>query len=110
MTFRKNEMLEYLKIMEWKLVNIFSTHSVFLKISNVNWKGYVNKKLNEEMDSEDTHLNKEILDSFKFKRLAKIKVEELSEGNKEHGKSEPEETEINRNHTLFCRIKNEKMC
>ena len=110
MTFRKNEMLEYLKIMEWKLVNIFSTHSVFLKISNVNWKGSVNKKLNEEMDSEDTHLAEEILDSFKFKRLAKIKVEELSEGNKEHGKSEPEETEINRNHTLFCRIKNEKMC
>ena len=92
MTYRKNEILEYLKIMEWKLVHIFSTNSFFLKLSNANWKGFVNKKLNEEMDSEDTHLPKEILDSLKFKRLGKIKVKELSEGNKERGKSKPEET------------------
>ena len=61
MTFRKNEMLEYLKIMEWKLVNIFSTHSVFLKISNLSWKGYVNKKLNEEMEVKIHTLPKRFL-------------------------------------------------
>ena len=65
MIYRKNEMLEYLKIMEWELVNIFSTASVVLKINNVKCKGYENKKLNEEMDSEDPRLTEAILDSFK---------------------------------------------
>ena len=51
--------------MEWELVNIFSTASVVLKINNVKCKGYENKKLNEEMDSEDPRLTEAILDSFK---------------------------------------------
>ena len=42
-------MLEYLT-MEWNLVNMLSTLA-FRKISNANYKGYINKELNEEMDS-----------------------------------------------------------
>ena len=66
MIYRKNEMLEYLKIMEWELVNIFSTASVVLKINNANCKGHVNKKFNEEMDNGDPWLGEAILDSFTF--------------------------------------------
>ena len=39
-------MLEYLKIMEWKLIDMVSTPTVVRKINNVKYKGYVNKKLN----------------------------------------------------------------
>ena len=51
---RKNEMLVYLKIIELKLINMLSTSSVLRKISNANYKGYVNEILNEEMNSGDT--------------------------------------------------------
>ena len=44
-------MLNYLKIIEWKLIDMFSTPSVVRKIHNANYKGYVNKKLNEEIES-----------------------------------------------------------
>ena len=66
MIYRKNEMLEHLKIMEWELVNIFSTASVVLKMNNAKCKGYVNKKFNEEMDNEDPRLGEAILDSSTF--------------------------------------------
>ena len=65
MICRKNEVLEHLKIMEWELFNISSTASVVLKINNAKCIGYVNKKLNEEMDSEDLRLTEAIFDSFK---------------------------------------------
>ena len=65
MICRKNEVLEHLKIMEWELFNISSTASFVLKINNAKCIGYVNKKLNEEMDSEDLRLTEAIFDSFK---------------------------------------------
>ena len=71
MNNRKNEILEYLKIMEWKLIDMFSTLSIIRKLTNVNYKSYVNKELNEELDSGDTHNVKAILDSFKVKKLNK---------------------------------------
>lgn len=37
----KNEMLEYLKVMEQKLIDMLSTPTVVRKINNGNYKGYV---------------------------------------------------------------------
>ena len=76
----KNEMQKYLKIMEWKLSDVFSTPGINRKINDDYYKGYVNKKLNEDMNYWDTHHVKAILDSSKFKRLKKIKTEEPVEG------------------------------
>ena len=73
---RKNEMLVYLKIIELKLINMLSTSSVFRKISNANYKGYVNEILNEEMNSGDTCHARAIIDSFKFKNLESMETEE----------------------------------
>ena len=39
---RKNAMLDYLKVMAWKLIDMFSNNSVVRKINNANYKGYVN--------------------------------------------------------------------
>ena len=74
-------MLGYLKNMEWKLTDMFSTPSVVRKINNANYKGYVNEKLNEEIKSGNTCLAEAILASFKLKRLEKIKTEEPPGGN-----------------------------
>ena len=38
-------MLEYQKIMEYKLIDIFSTSTIITKINNINYKGYVHDKL-----------------------------------------------------------------
>ena len=51
---RKNEMLEYLRVMEWKLIDIFSTTTCVRKINNANLKGYVHNKLVKELNSRDT--------------------------------------------------------
>ena len=69
-------MLEYLKIMEWKLTDILSTPNVVRKIKNANYKGYVHKNINEEMNSGDIHHAEAIFYSFKIKRLERIKNEE----------------------------------
>ena len=74
------KLLEFLKIMEWKLIDMFSNPSVIRKINNVTYKGYVNKKVNEKMDLGDTRHTKAILDSFKFKMLKRIKTEKSLEG------------------------------
>ena len=74
------KLLEFLKIMEWKLIDMFSNPSVIRKINNVNYKGYVNKNVNEKMDRGDTRHTKAILDSFKFKMLKRIKTEKSLEG------------------------------
>ena len=66
----KNEMLEYLKIMKWKLIDILSTPALVKKINNANYKGYVKNKLNDELNRRNTHHAEAILDYFiKFKRL-----------------------------------------
>ena len=67
-------MLDYLKIMEWKLIDLLSTLFVVRKINNAIYKRYVNKKLNEEMESGNTRLTEAILDSFKLKRLKKKRL------------------------------------
>ena len=105
---RKIEMLEHLKIMQWKLMDMFSTSFVVRKIKNANYKGYVNRKLNEEMNNGDKCHAEAIFDSFKFKRLERIKAEKplegdevkiadlsdmsLPESDEELVKSKPEET------------------
>ena len=70
----KNEMLDYMKIMELNLINMLFTPSVVRKINNANYKGYVNKNLNKEMEMNilDTRHTEAILDSFQLKRLERI--------------------------------------
>ena len=60
----KNEVLDYLKITEWKLIYMFSTPSVLRKINNANYKDYVTEKLNAEMGRGNTRLAEAILDFF----------------------------------------------
>ena len=79
----KNEMLEYLKIMEYKLIDMFPTPTFIRKINNGNYNGYVNKKLNKELDTGDARRAEATCDSFKFKRLEKIKTKEPLESNEE---------------------------
>ena len=45
---RKNEMLEYLKIMEYKLIDMLSNPTIIRKINNSNYNGYVHDKLKKE--------------------------------------------------------------
>ena len=63
----KNEMLVYLKIIEDRLIDMFSTHSIIRKINNVNYKEYVHDKLKKKLNSGDTHRAEAIL-------LAQIKA------------------------------------
>ena len=84
-------MLEYLKIMEYKLNAKFSTPTIIGKRNNVNYKGYVNKKLNKELSSGDTRCIKTILDSFWFKILENIKTEEPLESDEESLESEEQQ-------------------
>ena len=42
---QENEMLKYVKIMEWKLIDMLFTPTVVRKLNNVNQKGYVKKKI-----------------------------------------------------------------
>ena len=62
----KKSMLEYLKIMEWKLIDMFTTPSVVRKISNASCKVYDKKNLNEKIISGGTTQAEAILDSFRF--------------------------------------------
>ena len=73
---RKNEKLEYLKIVENELTDMFTTSTIIRKINNHNYKGYILEKFKKEFISGCTHHAEEILDSFKFKRLELIKTEE----------------------------------
>ena len=52
---------------------MFSTLSSAKKINNANHRGYMHDKLKKENEEKKIHT---ILDSFKFKRLEKIKNEE----------------------------------
>ena len=42
----KNEMLQYLEILEYKLIDMFFTSTFTRKMNNGNYKGYVNTKKN----------------------------------------------------------------
>ena len=69
-------MLAYLKIMEWKLIYVFATPNIVRKIKNANYKGYVHDKYIKKLNCSDTRHAKSIIESFKLKRLEKIKTEE----------------------------------
>ena len=60
-------MPEYLKIMEWKLIDMLSTPTFVRKINNANYKGHLNQKSNEGMDGGDTGFTETILILFKLK-------------------------------------------
>ena len=62
--------------MEWKAIDMLSISTLSRKTNNANYKGYVNKTLNEEMNSRDMRHVEAILDSFKFKKLKNVKTEE----------------------------------
>ena len=80
-------MLEYLKTLEWKLIDMLSTPSVDRKINNANCNGYVNKKLNEEMDWGDAcHAEG---DEVKIEGLLDVPPQE---GDEKQVKLEPEKT------------------
>ena len=57
----KNEILEYLKIMDWKLIDMISYPAFVRKIKHANYKGYVNKKLNKIMIVEINTSLKQLL-------------------------------------------------
>ena len=46
-------MLEYLKIIEDRLIDMFFTLSIIRKIKNVNYKGYVWDKLKYKLENDD---------------------------------------------------------
>ena len=50
-------------------MNFWLDLSVVRKVNNAKYKGCVKNKLNEEMNSGDTHRVEAIIDSFKFKSL-----------------------------------------
>ena len=62
----EKSMLEYLKIMEWKLIDMFTTPNVVRKISNANCKVSDKKNLNEKIISGGTTQAEASLDSFRF--------------------------------------------
>ena len=62
-------MLDYLKIMEHKLIDMLSTPTIIRKVNNSNSKSYVHDKLKKELFSEDTRYTEAFLDLIKFKRL-----------------------------------------
>ena len=69
-------MLEYLRITEDKLIDMFSTHNIIKIITNANHKGYVHDKFKNKFDNEDPCHIETIIDSFKLKKLEKTKTEE----------------------------------
>ena len=77
---KKKNILEYLKIMVYKLIDTLSTPNIIKEIINNNQKDYVIKKLNKKLNSGDTCSTEANLDSFKFKWLEKIRTQEPLEG------------------------------
>ena len=65
-------MLEHLKIMEWELIDMFSTPTFVRKIISAKYKGYVHVKLIKELNSGDICHAEAILDTYEVKRLLKI--------------------------------------
>ena len=57
----KNEMLEYLKIIGDRLIDMFSIHSFIRKTNNVNYIKFVHDKLKKELNIGDTHPAEAIL-------------------------------------------------
>ena len=66
---RKNEMLEYLEIIRSRLTHMPSTPSLIKNINNANYKGNINEKSNEQLNSGDTRDAQAIIDSFTFEKI-----------------------------------------
>ena len=64
-------MLAYLKIIEDKLIDMFSTRTIIRKIKDVNYNGYIHDKLRKELNSRDIRHAEAIFDSLKFKKQEK---------------------------------------
>ena len=79
---KKNQMVHYLKDMEWKLIKMLSTPIVVRKINNEKFQLKRLWKKKEQMVSEDRRHVEAILESFK----------ELREGYEYQVKSDPEKT------------------
>ena len=74
-----NTMLEYLRILEDKLIDKFSTFNIIKIINHANYKTYVLDELKKNFDNEDLCHVEAILHSLKFQRLEKIKIEKPQE-------------------------------
>ena len=72
-------MLEYFKIIEDMLIDMFSASIIIRKINKANHKGYVYDKSKYKMENEDPRHAKAILQYLKFKEKEKIKTEEQQE-------------------------------
>ena len=57
-------MLEYLKIMEGKLMGMFSIPSIIKEKNNALYKGYMKEKLKMESEKDSSHVDA-IYDSIK---------------------------------------------
>ena len=62
-----------LRILEYKLIDIFSTPSSFKKLNSVGHKGFLRNKLNKIMN-EDLCIVEPIYECSKFKRLETLKT------------------------------------
>ena len=75
----KNVMLEYLKIVEDRLNDMFSFPSIIRTINNTNQKESAHDELKYKRGSEDPRQADAILDPFKFTEKEKVKTEEPQE-------------------------------
>ena len=69
----KNVMLEYLRITEDKLIDMFFTPSIIKNFNNSKYKNYVHDKLKNKFENGDHLHYKTIHDSCKFQRIQKEK-------------------------------------
>ena len=72
-------MLEYLKIVEDRLNDMFSIPSIIRIINNTNQKESAHDELKCKRESEDPRHADAILDPFKFTEKEKVKTEEPHE-------------------------------
>ena len=68
--YKKDKLLNYLRIIEDKLIDMFPTPSISKKVSNVNCNSYMDEKLKKFVYREPCHA-KVIFDFFKLKMLKK---------------------------------------
>ena len=64
---QKNAVLEYLRNMEGKPIDMFACPSIIKNINNANYKGYVHVKFKTKFENEDSCHAEAIFDSFDLK-------------------------------------------
>lgn len=75
----KNVMLEYLRIIEDKLIDMFFTPSIIKNFNNSKYKNYVHDKLKNKFENGDHLHSKTIHDSCKFQMIQKEKKKKTEE-------------------------------